>query len=87
MSTEKSKAEKIEALKVIIESLSEQHLDALLILLESRQTLKEYKFTDHELPLVAENFQRYGRKEVGGMSADESIRRLTEHLNKIRKQE
>lgn len=82
---EKSRSEKIEELKAIIETLDVHQLDALLVLLQQKP-MKEYKFTDHEMLLVEESFARYERKESGGMSAEESVRKLTEHLNTIRKQ-
>lgn len=80
----KTKVQKIEELKAIIHSLDENRLDALLTLLESR-SLKTYEFPEGELSIVAESFERYGRGEVGGISAKESVRKLTAHLNKIRK--
>jgi hypothetical protein len=80
----KTKAQKLEELMQIINSLDESRLEALLTLLEHRP-LKTYEFPESELCIVAESFERYGRGEVGGMSAEESVRKLTEHLHKIRK--
>ncbi len=80
----KTKAQKIEELQEIINNLDEARLDAVLTLLESK-SLRTYGFPQEELCMVAESFERYGRGEVGGLSAEESVRKLTERLHKIRK--
>jgi hypothetical protein len=83
-SNEKSRSEKIRQLQEIISTLDETRLDALLTLLEWRP-LKTYQFPDSEILVAAESFERYGRGEIGGISAQESVRKLTSHLKKIRK--
>lgn len=80
---DKSRSQKIEILRSILDNLSEVELDALLAFLETK-SLKEYQFTDTEMIRVEESFARYERGETQGMSAEESVRKLTEHLNKIR---
>lgn len=80
----KSRSEKIKTLQEILSNLDDNRLDALLTLLESRSP-KAYEIPESEMLIAAESFERYGRGEVGGMSAKESVRKLTAHLNKIRK--
>lgn len=79
----KTKAQKLETLMQIINSLDESRLDALLTLLEHRP-LKTYEFPESELSIVAESFERYGRGEVGGLTAKESVHKLSERLKSIR---
>lgn len=75
--------EKIEKLKGILNYLDETQIDALLTLLESR-IIKPYAIPESEVLLAAESYERYGRGETKGISAKESVRKLTEHLKKIK---
>jgi hypothetical protein len=78
------RSEKIEELMEIISFLDDDRLDALLVLLKQK-SLRPYGFKEPELLRVEEAFYRYETGASKGMSAQESVQKLTEHLKRIKK--
>ena len=83
-SNQRSREEKVEKLQMIIQSMNDVQIDALLLLLE-RNSPVHYSFPESEMSIVAENYERYNAGKVGGISAQESVRRLNANLKKLRK--